>query len=378
MGKKSTLLLLVSFLMVVPLVFAQDFSPTLVLENVGLIFQNFFANDLILFGFTVVLFFIMVYGIVNAALFAVPMFKGDHGPNKSGKIFAFAFSAIATMGIFFLVGTDVRGALEKVFNAFGLISAIILPLVAFLLIYRGFRDSLEAHQRIPLSLLGGGAALILCGAILQKPGFTSLGVLMLLIGFIWFIVTFFTGSHGDNHGAGGAHPPAQQPSGAQPPHGQQPSGAQPPHGQQPSGAQPPHGQQPPAQLPPNPLLELMQRARGMVENINHEFIAHQQAIIALVNQRARGALGNPVLQRQLAATSQSFNRDLANFNNILRQIATDQAHITQLNQNQRTLLAQLNAVSANFDQFWWATLLDADARMGHMDANGMVIHEVHI
>ncbi len=199
MEKRISFLYAALALLAAPAVSAQlDEAMITVLETTGIIIQNIFQNEYILYAVSFVLVFALVFGLISTLTKRLAIFSHEQELSRPGVMFAFSFSALATLSLFYFTKEwSIAEILDYVFTPFGYLGASILPLLVFFLVYSGFKSQLEnKHRATPLAMIAAGIASMFGGSIITSPTLSSFGILLLIIGFIWLI---FSGEGGGAH-----------------------------------------------------------------------------------------------------------------------------------------------------------------------------------
>lgn len=189
-------------LLLLPAAAAQTVQRAL--NNVFRLLQNTYVVYFISFVF----FFILFYAIYAAAASRVRVFQGEGGVNRRGKIFSVALSALTVLGIFFLTrGRNMRQVLEDTLGWFGAFAGLLLALISFLMVWRGFREDLGNGRAMSIALFIAGLALIAAGYMFTTPSMMAWGY---LIAFLTLPIGLFSlfGRGGREAGAAGAWPGA--------------------------------------------------------------------------------------------------------------------------------------------------------------------------
>ncbi|MBT3406917.1 hypothetical protein HN419_07215 [Candidatus Woesearchaeota archaeon] len=212
---------MLALLLVVPSVFAIDWGfkfPDLTkfLASIGAGMYSMLSTGEIVFGFTVIFFFVLLYGILGAALGKVNIFKGGSGGlNKSGKLVAVSMAFLSLMAIF--VGTGCKGGigaatctiqntqdtLFRLLAPFGVLGGLLIAIVTFLIIYKGFENE-SGEKSWKMGLAAAGLAMITAGMLMTKPNIMWWGWLMAIIAGIFWIIGMF-GKGGNSGGDSGGN-----------------------------------------------------------------------------------------------------------------------------------------------------------------------------
>ncbi len=207
-------------------------------------FIAYMQNEYAMYFVTFLFLFILFYSIFAGAGRMLHIFaEGDHGLNRQGKAFAIAMSFLTNFAIFFISrqrGLSPAQLVGTILQSFGVFGGVMLALVAFLLVWRGFREDIGEMWAMNLALFLSGWWLVIAGTLLLHDTIMGWGFFIvavaLVAGLIGLIVAGFRGGHGAGHAHGAPpHPPWAAPYPPGPPY---PPGV-PPAGPPPGGAVPP-------------------------------------------------------------------------------------------------------------------------------------------
>jgi len=204
---KRLIPLFLLLLVLLPNVYALDVGDSF--ANIWEYFWGWMQNAYIVYGFTFILFMILLYAACAAALSKVKVFQGDgpDGLSKSGKVVALSIGALCTLGIFFF--TERYGGpeeiLENVLAPFGIFGGLILALVVFSTVYFGFQSN-DGSKSWKIGLGAAAVAMIVAGMVTSSPNIMSIGWTMGLIVAIFALIGGLRSggeSSGDREGSGG-------------------------------------------------------------------------------------------------------------------------------------------------------------------------------
>ncbi|MBD3203411.1 hypothetical protein GF327_03895 [Candidatus Woesearchaeota archaeon] len=161
------------------------FSVSFISDTFKLLFQ-LLTNDYVVYGITVILYFILFYGIFAATAGRLKIFGSGGKLNKSGKLVCIALCGLSVIAIFYYSNGNVRGTLEQTLQPFGAFGGVILALVLWGTVFFGMRG-LDSSKKWRYSLAIAGFGLWIVGAIMGKNfhWMVNLGALIVLIGFIF-------------------------------------------------------------------------------------------------------------------------------------------------------------------------------------------------
>ncbi|MFH0875234.1 MAG: hypothetical protein V1859_04815 [archaeon] len=231
-------------------IFSSNALAANILTTVGQTFWKYLNNIYLKFMLTLILFFMMLYGIYGVGLAKIPGF-GDEGKlTRLAKIANVAMSGISTLGIFAMYQKyGIEQLLARVLGPFAVFAAVVISLAFFAMIYFGFKGADDEDKNWKLALILSGIMLAWFGYVFSDPNITSWGYFITFIALLVMLVTggISLGGHGE-HGGKESHdkPHGDGPHGAGP-HGTEPQGTE-PHEDEPNGAAPggtePHGAAP--------------------------------------------------------------------------------------------------------------------------------------
>ena len=201
---KRLIPLFIVILLILPSVYALDVTESF--ANGWEFFWGWMQNEYIVYGFTFILFLILMYAISAAALSKVKVFQGDgaDGLSRPGKMVAFAIGALSTFGVFAFTQRYGGPAevLENVLAPFGIFAGLLLALVIFSVVYFGFQSN-DGSRSWKLGLGAAAVAMIVAGMVTSSPNIMSIGwTFGLIVGIIALIGAFAKGAGGSS-GSGG-------------------------------------------------------------------------------------------------------------------------------------------------------------------------------
>ncbi len=206
-----------------PLVLAQRIGNTTIPRFMETGFRGIFnalGREAIQAGATLVLFLITIYAITLAGVKRIKTFQDGDKISKSGKIFAFSFSMLATLGLFFGGRRSFYEVVHNVLEATSVLGMVVLGLIIGMLVYFGFK---QKDDKYPCAALAAaGLAFIIPSYIMEWQGWYSFGWLMLIIGGIWCLFKMFGKGTGSGNGPGGDRPGGDRPGGDDPRGGEDP------------------------------------------------------------------------------------------------------------------------------------------------------------
>lgn len=161
---------------------------------------RFFTNGVVVYGFTVLLFFCLLYGIMAAALGRVNIFKGGKGGlNKRGKIVAVSMALLSLLAIF--VGSDPRTVVIRILSPFGAFGGLLIAIVMFLVVYKGFENE-SGEKSWKFGLAAAGFGMVTAGMLMSYPNIMWWGWLIFLIGGIFWMIGMFGDKSGSSDSYG--------------------------------------------------------------------------------------------------------------------------------------------------------------------------------
>ena len=154
-------------------------------------------------GISILLFFIVIYSIILAATRKLKLFQSDGKISKSGQVFAFAFSMITSIGIFFAGGNAVSAA-ERINEITGTWGMVAFGIVIFLLTYYGLNPGFEKSTcKWGWFFVSLGWGIMVPSHIMQWKEWFFWGNTSFIIGIILLIICMFSsGSFSIGRGSG--------------------------------------------------------------------------------------------------------------------------------------------------------------------------------
>jgi len=199
MERRSILAALLGSTAAIPLVAAlqgpsiKDASQALI--TVGQALNGFLKNEYALYTITILFSFILFYAVYAAPARRLRFFEGQGGLglNSMGKLFCFALSGLTCTAIF-AFQDNVTSATKRFLLPFGVYGAIVFSIVAFILIYRGFRDQqFLGLGNLALGFLGGISAFLFFSFLIGDQNMIGFGILFFGIFLICLILRAFWG-----------------------------------------------------------------------------------------------------------------------------------------------------------------------------------------
>lgn len=158
-------------------------------------FWSYLQNEFVVFGFTYLLFFMLFYSIYAALAARIRIFQSEgHGISRQGKIFSVALSMLTCFAVFYFTrAMGIKQVLTDVLEPFGIFGGLVVALVIFLLIYRGFRDDIGTGFAGILGLLLAGLVLVVVGAALNYPNIMGWGYAIATIAILCILIGALVG-----------------------------------------------------------------------------------------------------------------------------------------------------------------------------------------
>ena len=161
--------------------------------SIGSNVWNMLQNDMTVFFFTFIFFFILLYGIYAAALRKVKVFSEGDTLNRQGKLVAVAFAMLSSFAIFFVTREQgIRAFLNNILEPLGLFAGVLLGITVFSIIYFGFRNP-SGEKNWKAAMAAAGLGMIVAGMITDSPGAVSWGWLLIIIAAIFALIGLFGG-----------------------------------------------------------------------------------------------------------------------------------------------------------------------------------------
>ncbi len=194
--KKSNLLITLLVLLILPSAYALDIESSL--EKAGTTLFNFFLNDYIVFGFMLVFFFILLYGVFAVGLSKIPSMNDSPHIKK----IAAALSFLSTTAIFFFwMKKGIAETVSGILTPIGFFGGLALAFIVFSFFWYTMKDS-EGKHNWSIAFIASGIAFIIFGQLTQSPSALSWGWVFLLIGLIGALIGAFGGGKSDSSDKG--------------------------------------------------------------------------------------------------------------------------------------------------------------------------------
>ncbi|MBL7051140.1 hypothetical protein ISS04_03160, partial [Candidatus Woesearchaeota archaeon] len=134
-------LLILPILLAIPSALAVDIPDVSgLIGGIGSNVWNMLQNDMTVFFFTFIFFFVLLYGIYAAALRKVKIFSEGDTISRQGKLVAVSFAMLSSFAIFFVTREQgIRAFLENILEPLGLFAGVLLGITVFSIIYFGFK-----------------------------------------------------------------------------------------------------------------------------------------------------------------------------------------------------------------------------------------------
>lgn len=200
-------------LALISLVLSSSFASAASLNILNGPFQTLMEllrNQNSVFFFTVVFFFMLLYGIYAVGLKFVPAFKGGNGLSRQGKVVAISLSGLSTLSVFYFTKGGIRQVLENVLDPFGVFAGVALAALFAGISYFGIKGNSNEKS---FALIGAalGFGLVVSGMILTSDSMMSYGFLLMLIAMIFGLVFNKWGSGGHDKGGHDPHKEHKEP-----------------------------------------------------------------------------------------------------------------------------------------------------------------------
>jgi hypothetical protein len=141
------------------------------------------SSDYVVYGITVILYFVLFYGIFAASAGRLKIFGGGGKLNKQGKTVCVGLCGLSVIAIFYYSGGNVKQVLKETLHPFGMFGAVMLIIALWSITYFGFRD-LDTSKKLRYSLVIAGMAMWILGWIFGWSTFINVGALIVLISFL--------------------------------------------------------------------------------------------------------------------------------------------------------------------------------------------------
>ena len=192
------LLLILPILSIIPSALAIDIPDVSgLIGNIGSNVWNMLQNDMTVFFFTFIFFFVLLYGIYAAALRKVKVFSEGDTISRQGKLVAVSFAMLSSFAIFFVTREQgIRAFLENILEPLGLFAGVLLGITVFSIIYFGFKGP-SGERNWKAGMAAAGLGMIVAGMIIDSPGAVSWGWLLIIIAAIFALIGLFGGGRRD-------------------------------------------------------------------------------------------------------------------------------------------------------------------------------------
>ena len=197
-AKRTTILSVISLLILLPNVLA---GPLNYLEGPFSVLSDITKNSTVVFGLTMIFFFMLQFGIFSGALQFVPVFKGSRssGVSKEGKVVAAALSGLSTLSIFYFTKGGILNTLQTVLDPFGIFAGVALAALFTGVAYYGIKGDSEDKR---YGLMGGlaGFGMIIAGLITTQDSIMHYGFLIMILAFFFSLPFWPWGGGSSNSG----------------------------------------------------------------------------------------------------------------------------------------------------------------------------------
>jgi hypothetical protein len=184
MNKKKSMITVLLLLLIVPIVLAQPFTTAI--NNAFMDIFNTLKQVYVIYGATIILFFMLFYGVFATGLRKVPAFGGGNELSRPGKVIALSLSALATLSLlWFTRHIGIQNILNRYLTPMGLFGGIAIGFVFFALIYWGYGG--EARNKA-LAFAAAGFAMFAVGKIINSTFLQTVGGIIGVGGIIALLI----------------------------------------------------------------------------------------------------------------------------------------------------------------------------------------------
>lgn len=152
-----------------------------VIQNIGQHIYTLMQNTYTVYAATMILFFVLLYGVFAAGLSKVKVFQGDKGLGKNGKMVAVSLALLSDIGIFYGI-RSAETAIERVAGSIGFGGGVAFAFLIFAITYYNLKTS-DAFSRAA-AWVAGGLALLVWGMFADNQAAVSWGSFILIVAII--------------------------------------------------------------------------------------------------------------------------------------------------------------------------------------------------
>ncbi len=162
-------------------------------------------NYYIVYGLTLIFFFMLLYGIYASALKFVPVFKGGDNLTHQGKIVGLSLSALTTLSVFYFTKGSPQTILASVLDPFGIFGGLTLAALFGGLTYYGIRSNDNNSRSLAWAATAAGFGMIIAGLITTQDSIMMWGFLIALIAGLFALFSSGFGVGRADAAVAGAH-----------------------------------------------------------------------------------------------------------------------------------------------------------------------------